>query len=116
MEAIRQGLLASEKSGKGVNQSIADLVEVVIPWEDILQEWITTMFGVGEDATYRKPNKKYLHLDIIRPTPIKDKLEDLALLFDASGSCCQPDTLAKFLSVVKSILDSVAVNKVHLLF
>ena len=116
VEAIRQGLLASEKSGKGVNQSIADLVEVVIPWEDILQEWVTTMFGVGEDATYRKPNKKYLHLDIIRPTPIKDKLEDLALLIDASGSCCQPDTLAKFLSVVKSILDSVDVNKVHLLF
>ncbi len=116
VEAIRAGLLASEKSGKGVNESIAELVEVVIPWEDILQEWVVTMFGVGEDATYRKPNKKYLHLDIIRPTPIKDKLEDLLIAIDASGSCCRPDTLAKFLSVVKSILDSVDVNKVHLLF
>ena len=116
VQAIREGLLAAEKSGKGVNQNIADLVEVVIPWEDIMQEWVTTMFGVGEDATYRKPNKKYLHLDIIRPTPIKDKLEDILVAIDASGSCCQPDTLAKFLSVVKSMLDSVAISKVHLLF
>ena len=115
-EAIRQGLLAAEKSGKPKNQNIADLVAVKIPWDSILQEWMVTTFGVGEDATFRKPNKRYLHMDIIRPTAIQDSLKDVLVAIDASGSCCNAEVLSKFLSIVRNILETVSVNKVHLLF
>tara|TARA_R100000995_G_scaffold47082_2_gene22309 strand:+ start:2315 stop:3526 length:1212 start_codon:yes stop_codon:yes gene_type:complete len=115
-EAIRQGLLAAEKSGKPKNQNIADLVAVKIPWDSILQEWMVTTFGVGEDATFRKPNKRYLHMDIIRPTAIQDSLKDVLVAIDTSGSCCNAKVLSKFLSIVRNILETVSVNKVHLLF
>jgi predicted metal-dependent peptidase len=115
-EAIRQGLLAAEKSGRGSNKSLEALVEVVIPWEDIVQEWFTETCSGGEDGTFRVPNRKYMPMDIIRPSRIQDKLNDIVLGIDTSGSCASPKELTKFMSVVRSIIETLAINKVHVLY
>ena len=114
-EAIRQGLLAAEKSGKGGNKTLEELVEVVIPWEDILQEWCVDTCSGGEDGTFRVPNRKYMPINIIRPSRIQDKLDDIVLAIDTSGSVAS-EQLTKFMSVVRNIIETLAINNVHVIY
>jgi predicted metal-dependent peptidase len=114
-EAIRQGLLAAEKSGKGGNKTLEELVEVVIPWEDILQEWCVDTCSGGEDGTFRVPNRKYMPMDIIRPSRIQDKLDDLVISIDTSGSI-QSKEITVFVSVMRSIIETLAINNVHVIY
>ena len=114
-EAIRQGLLAAEKSGKGGNKNLEELVEVVIPWEDILQEWCVDTCSGGEDGTFRVPNRKYMPMDIIRPSRIQDKLNDLVISIDTSGSI-QSREITVFVSVMRSIIETLAINNVHVIY
>jgi len=114
-EAIRQGLLAAEKSGKGGNKTLEELVEVVIPWEDILQEWCVDTCSGGEDGTFRVPNRKYMPMDIIRPSRIQDKLNDLVISIDTSGSI-QSREITVFVSVMRSIIETLAINNVHVIY
>jgi len=114
-EAIRQGLLAAEKSGKGGNKTLEELVEVVIPWEDIIQEWFVDTCSGGEDGTFRVPNRKYMPMGIIRPSRIQDKLNDIVISIDASGSV-QSEQLTKFMSVVRNIIETLAINNVHVIY
>ena len=114
-EAIRQGLLAAEKSGKGGNKDLEELVEVVIPWEDILQEWCVDTCSGGEDGTFRVPNRKYMPMDIIRPSRIQDKLDDLVISIDTSGSI-QSKEITVFVSVMRSIIETLAINNVHVIY
>jgi len=114
-EAIRQGLLAAEKSGKAGNKTLEELVEVVIPWEDIIQEWFVDTCSGGEDGTFRIPNRKYMPLNIIRPSRIQDKLDDIVLAIDTSGSV-QSKEITAFMSVVRNIIDTLAINNVHVIY
>lgn len=114
-EAIRQGLLAAEKSGKAGNKTLEGLVEVVIPWEDILQEWCVDTCSGGEDGTFRVPNRKYMPMDIIRPSRIQDKLDDLVISIDTSGSV-QSREITVFVSVMRSIIETLAINNVHVIY
>lgn len=114
-EAIRQGLLAAEKSGKAGNKTLEELVEVVIPWEDIIQEWFVDTCSGGEDGTFRIPNRKYMPINIIRPSRIQDKLDDIVLAIDTSGSV-QSEQLTKFMSVVRNIIETLAINNVHVIY
>ena len=114
-EAIRQGLLAAEKAGKGGNKTLEELVEVVIPWEDIIQEWFVDTCSGGEDGTFRVPNRKYMPINIIRPSRIQDKLNDIVLSIDTSGSVAS-EQLTKFMSVVRNIIETLAINNVHVIY
>ena len=114
-EAIRQGLLAAEKAGKGGNKTLEELVEVVIPWEDIIQEWFVDTCSGGEDGTFRVPNRKYMPMGIIRPSRIQDKLNDIVISIDTSGSV-QSEQLTKFMSVVRNIIETLAINNVHVIY
>jgi predicted metal-dependent peptidase len=114
-QAIRQGLLAAEKSGKGGNKTLEELVEVVIPWEDIIQEWFVATCSGGEDGTFRIPNRKYMPMGIIRPSRIQDKLNDLVISIDTSGSV-RSEQLTKFMSVVRNIIETLAINNVHVIY
>jgi predicted metal-dependent peptidase len=114
-EAIRQGLLAAEKAGKGGNKTLEELVEVVIPWEDIIQEWFVDTCSGGEDGTFRVPNRKYMPINIIRPSRIQDKLNDIVLAIDTSGSVAS-EQLTKFMSVVRNIIETLAINNVHVIY
>jgi len=114
-EAIRQGLLAAEKAGKGGNKTLEELVEVVIPWEDIIQEWFVDTCSGGEDGTFRVPNRKYMPINIIRPSRIQDKLDDIVLAIDTSGSVAS-EQLTKFMSVVRNIIETLAINNVHVIY
>ena len=114
-EAIRQGLLAAEKAGKGGNKTLEELVEVVIPWEDIIQEWFVDTCSGGEDGTFRVPNRKYMPINIIRPSRIQDKLNDIVISIDTSGSV-QSEQLTKFMSVVRNIIETLAINNVHVIY
>lgn len=114
-EAIRQGLLAAEKAGKGGNKTLEELVEVVIPWEDIIQEWFVDTCSGGEDGTFRVPNRKYMPINIIRPSRIQDKLNDIVISIDTSGSVAS-EQLTKFMSVVRNIIETLAINNVHVIY
>ena len=114
-EALRQGLLAAKKSGHPSNLDLEELIEITIPWEDIVQEWMTTTCSGGEDGTFRIPNRQYLPMDIIRPSRIQDKLNDLIIAIDMSGSVGKKER-TKFLSITRNVIETLSITKIHILY
>ena len=54
-------------------------------------------------------------LDIIRPSRIQDKLDDLVISIDTSGSI-QSREITVFVSVMRSIIETLAINNVHVIY
>ena len=114
-EALRQGLLAAKKSGHPSNLDLEELIEITIPWEDIVQEWMTTTCAGGEDGTFRIPNRQYLPMDIIRPSRIQDKLNDLIIAIDMSGSVGKKER-TEFLSITRNVIETLSITNIHILY
>lgn len=63
--------------------AIGRLMNPKLPWQRLLQRYIKA--ASKDDYSWRKPNKKYLP-DLIMPSMHSEKLIDLAIAVDTSGS------------------------------
>jgi len=114
-DVIRQGALLAGKTGSGGDRTLEQFLEPQVNWREVLREFITDTCSGGDFSTYNKPNRRYLHLDLIMPSGISEQVEELVLAIDTSGSIGQRE-LTTFLSEVKGICDTVKPNKVRVLY
>jgi predicted metal-dependent peptidase len=114
-EVIRQGALLAGKTGSGGDRDLEDLLKPQVNWREVLREFITDTCAGSDYSTYNKPNRRYLSLDLIMPSGISEKVEELVLAIDTSGSIGQRE-LTTFLSEVKAICDTVKPSKVRVLY
>ena len=114
-EVIRQGALLAGKTGSGGDRDLEDLLKPQVNWREVLREFITDTCAGNDYSTYNKPNRRYLSLDLIMPSGISEKVEELVLAIDTSGSIGQRE-LTTFLSEVKAICDTVKPSKVRVLY
>ena len=114
-DVIRQGALLAGKTGSGGNRTLEQFLEPQVNWREVLREFITDTCSGGDFSTYNKPNRRYLHLDLIMPSGISEQVEELVLAIDTSGSIGQRE-LTTFLSEVKGICDTVKPSKVRVLY
>ena len=114
-EVIRQGALLAGKTGSGGDKDLEDLLKPQVNWREVLREFITDTCAGNDYSTYNKPNRRYLSLDLIMPSGISEKVEELVLAIDTSGSIGQRE-LTTFLSEVKAICDTVKPSKVRVLY
>tara|TARA_Y100000748_G_scaffold302140_1_gene303741 strand:- start:515 stop:1339 length:825 start_codon:yes stop_codon:yes gene_type:complete len=114
-EVIRQGALLAGKTGSGGDKDLEDLLKPQVNWREVLREFITDTCAGNDYSTYNKPNRRYLSLDLIMPSGISEKVEELVLAIDTSGSIGQHE-LTTFLSEVKAICDTVKPSKVRVLY
>ena len=114
-DVIRQGALLAGKTGSGGDRTLEQFLEPQVNWREVLREFITDTCSGGDFSTYNKPNRRYLHLDLIMPSGISEQVEELVLAIDTSGSIGQRE-LTTFLSEVKAICDTVKPSKVRVLY
>lgn len=114
-EALRQGALVAGKAGGSVNRDIEELLRPQVNWRDALREFMTTTCKGNDFGTWAKPNRRFVGAGIYMPSPISEKVEELVIAVDTSGSIGGKE-LTTFLSEVTGICDSVNPSRVRLLY
>ncbi len=88
-EAIRQGAITASKMGTGGERTVADLLEPQVDWREVLREFITSTCAGSDYSTWRKPNRRYIGAGIYMPSGISEKVGELVVAIDTSGSIGQ---------------------------
>ena len=114
-EAIRQGALVAGKAFGGGNRLFEELLTPQINWREVLQEFIQSTCKGRDFSTWKRPSRRHLAAGVYMPTSISERVDELVIAVDTSGSIGQ-STLTAFLSEVKGICDKVKPEKIRLLY
>lgn len=112
--ALRQGLMAGTADGN-LERGIGELLRPKVDWREELREFIKSICAGRDNSSWRKPNRRFLHSDIYLPSMISERVGEIVVGIDTSGSI-GGDILTAFLSEVKSIAEDVKPDKLHLLY
>jgi len=114
-QALRQGAIAAGKLGSGgAMGSIGELLEPQIDWLEALREFAYQTCAGKDFGTWAKPNRRYIGAGIYMPSTLSEKVEELVIASDTSGSVYRH--IDKFLSEIVGICKSVRPEKVRLLY
>tara|TARA_R110000744_G_scaffold8588_1_gene28337 strand:+ start:1166 stop:2476 length:1311 start_codon:yes stop_codon:yes gene_type:complete len=113
--AIRQGHMMAAKSGTTANRSLNELMKPQVDWREVLREFVRTVCKGGDHSTWKRPNRRYIGADIYMPSTISEKVDELVVAIDTSGSISDR-AVAMFLSEVQSICMTVKPDKVRILY
>ena len=114
-QAIRQGALTAGKVGRGGNRAIDQLLQPEVNWREVLREFITETCRGNDDSTWRQPSRRHLAMGILRPSGITERVGELVIAIDTSGSIGQHE-LTKCLSEIKGVCDMVKPESVRILY
>ena len=114
-EAIRQGAVMAGKVGSGGNRDLTELLEPKKNWRDLLREYVKTTCMGKDYSTWRKPNRRYVGMDMLMPSSISEAMGEIVVAIDTSGSIGQRE-LNNFLGEIKGICEQVKPSKVHVLY
>jgi predicted metal-dependent peptidase len=117
-EAIRQGIHSSRKVGAGGLRDALGLEELITPkvdWPHELRIFMTATCRKKERSTWRRPNRRYLHQDIVMPTLEGNSAKEIAFCRDASGSMFFDNALTKVTSEMVGIAQMMDIEKIHLI-
>jgi len=115
-EAIRQGALMAGKVGSGGARDFEDLLQPQVDWREALREFISSTCTGSDYSTWRKPNRRYLSAGVYLPSGITERVGELAILIDTSGSTYAPGVLTTFMTEAKAICDTVKPSRVHIIY
>jgi len=113
--AVRQGALTAAKTGSGGNRAIDALLRPEVNWREVLREFITETCRGNDDSTWRQPSRRHLAMGILRPSGITERVGELVIAIDTSGSIGQQE-LTKCLSEIKGVCDTVKPESVRILY
>jgi predicted metal-dependent peptidase len=85
-EAIHQGGLLASRFGQKLPRSITETLQPEIDWTTALREFVSSLAQGNDDHTYRKFDKRLIIDDIINPGVISEKVGDIVVAIDTSGS------------------------------
>jgi predicted metal-dependent peptidase len=118
--AIRQGEIMRKKmAGKGAGDSdgmFGDLMAPKIDWKKVLREFITETCAGRDESSWRKPNRRYLGMDIYMPSMVGTTMTELVIGFDTSGSIFGSNEMTRFVTEIKTIIEDVKPSKVHVIY
>lgn len=114
-EAIRQGAILAGKMGSGGLRDISELLEPKKDWRELLRDFVTSTCAGKDYSTWRKPNRRYVGMDMLMPSSISETMGDMVIAIDTSGSI-DNEILSNFLSEVKGICEQVRPSKVIMLY
>lgn len=118
--AIRQGEIMRKKlAGKGAGQAdglFGDLLAPAIDWKQVLREFITETCAGRDESSWRKPNRRYIGMDIYMPSMVGTTMTELVIGFDTSGSIFGGGEMTRFVSEIRTIIEDVKPSKVHVIY
>jgi predicted metal-dependent peptidase len=117
-QALRQGLMAEKRVGKGagsMNRDVGNLLAPKVDWREVLREFVKSICAGRDVSTWRKPNRRYIAQDIYMPTLVSERVGHIVVGIDTSGSVSAAE-ISEFLSEVKAIAEDVKPEMVDLLY
>jgi predicted metal-dependent peptidase len=118
--ALRQGeMLRKKLAGKGAGADdgiFGDVLAPKVDWKKALRDFIQETCAGRDEATWRKPNRRYLSQDIYMPSMQGVTLNELVIGFDTSGSVFGGDEMTRFVSELKVIIEQVKPAKCHVIY
>lgn len=114
-QALRQGVYLAGKMGGNIDRTIQDLLEVQVPWEEVLQEFVTSCAAGLTLSTWRKPSRRWLGRDVYAPSQYDNSTKTIIVGIDTSGSISQRD-LTMFLTEVKAAIQTAQPEKVIVIY
>lgn len=113
--ALRQGALIAGKLGHGMARDVASLLEPVVPWQDVLRDWLKST-AKGEDlSTWRRPARRWLGQDLYLPSRYTESVKRIVIGIDTSGSIGE-EALRRALSEVAGACESVNPQMVDVIY
>lgn len=114
--AIRQGaLMAGKGVGSGEDLGIGELLEPKVDWRRLMREFITETCAGRDLSTWRRPNRRMVGQGIFMPSTYSEKVGELVIAIDTSGSISNSG-LRAMLSEVKGICETVKPSAVRVLY
>lgn len=113
--AIRQGALTAGKLGSGGIRDLEELLSAKVDWREALREFATTTCSGKDFSTWNRPNRRYLSSGYYLPSSVSERVEELGIFIDTSGSI-GGNELAQFLGEVQSIAETVKPSRIRLLY
>ena len=114
-EAIRQGNVLADKLGTGGNRMLDDVLEPKVNWREVLREFATATCQGNDYSTWRRPNRRYIGMNIYLPSGVSETVGELVIAIDASGSIGGRE-LGQFLGEISAIAKAVRPQGVRLLY
>lgn len=118
--ALRQGeMLRKKLAGKGAGAEdgiFGDILAPKVDWKKALRDFIQETCAGRDEATWRRPNRRYLSQDIYMPSMQGVTLNELVIGFDTSGSVFGGDEMTRFVSELKVIIEQVKPAKCHVIY
>ena len=113
--ALRQGSILVGKMGGNVDRNISEMLVPKINWKDALREFVKSVTQGKDQTSWRRLHKRYIASDIIMPSSYDEKVGNIVVGIDTSGSI-GTEELTQFLSEVKSICDEVSPEAIDVLY
>lgn len=114
-EAIRQGALVAGKLGSGGDRDLEELLKPQVDWREVLREFVTSTCAGSDYSTWRRPNRRYIGAGVYMPSGISEKIGEIVVAIDTSGSIGGRQ-LTAFLSEVVGIAETVHPEAIRLLY
>lgn len=114
-EALRQGALLAGKVGSGGDRELQGLLEAKVRWQDALREYVQEQCAGNDYSTWKRPNRRYLGMDIYMPSGVSERVGDIVVAVDTSGSI-GGEQIKQFLGEIDAIAQGVNPESVWLLY
>jgi len=114
-QALREGSqLVGKRAGK-MSVGIEEALTPKVNWRDALRDEVKEVMSGQDDSTWRKPNKKYLAIDVMMPSIFSERVGALLTAEDTSGSI-GPRESGQFRGEIQLIGQEVNPRETHLLY
>ena len=114
-EAAQQGALLAGKTGSGGNRMLDDVLDSKVDWREVLREFVTTTCTGSDYSTWARPNRRYWGAGIYLPSGVSEKVDELVIAIDTSGSI-DGRMISQFMGEVSGICESVKPAAVRILY
>ena len=117
--AMRHGEVLHKRMGGGKGDSAGSfgaLVQVKVNWREVLREFITATCAGFDEATWKKPNRRFLADDMYMPSMQGVAVGEIVIGFDVSGSCFGSREMTQFVSEIAAIAELMQPEKLHVLY
>lgn len=114
-QALRQGALLAGKMKGNVPREVTDALTPKVDWRAALREFVSSVCADKDEATWRRPNRRWISQDVYMPSLIGESVGRIVVAVDMSGSI-GANEIGQFLGEIKDICDNVHPEAIDLLY
>lgn len=114
-QALRQGAILAGKMSANVPREISEVLQAKVDWREALREFVTSFCMDKDEATWRRPSRRWIGQDVYMPSMIGESVGRIVIGIDMSGSI-GTEEVGQFLGEVQQICERVKPEGIDLLY